>query len=352
MKSRVNTPGRPTLAPLWTGGQKSGHSPETAFRTVQGPLLSPSPMSPETALSSAQSPSSSDGFILKKDRALLDSLSHQSSPASLTSPKSLTSIEGQSPLVSRLEEVSLQLADTGKRRLPKSPLAHQSGPNTVRARNKVQRREGDGNTITADAFIIARSIRRKGDSNTGTSQPSLSQTEPEADGSHRMTIRAFIRPKSSARQNFVIQRTLNMDEVRVKVPISAAEKSPQSASPSGPNRTPLPVGAKRSLNSRQPSTGLSQSQARRPSKPLSHPTDYDNLINDPKAVPIHLKYAVSALPVLAVLLMSGHVRTGDIIYLPVPHAESWPQTVRYVYTGRGELTAAMRENITYLGGRV
>lgn len=54
---------------------------------------------------------------------------------------------------------------------------------------------------------------------------------------------------------------------------------------------------------------------------------------------------------LAALLGSGHVREGDVIYLPLPHAEAWPQTARYVYTG-GELTQAVRENILYLAGKV
>lgn len=59
-----------------------------------------------------------------------------------------------------------------------------------------------------------------------------------------------------------------------------------------------------------------------------------------------------ALPALGMFLTSDHVKRGDVIYLPVPCAKAWPQTVRYVYTRRGELTEAMRQNILYLGGRV
>lgn len=50
-------------------------------------------------------------------------------------------------------------------------------------------------------------------------------------------------------------------------------------------------------------------------------------------------------------MLSGHVRTGDIIDLPMPHPEAWTQTVAYVYTGSGELTEAMKQNILHLGGR-
>jgi hypothetical protein len=54
--------------------------------------------------------------------------------------------------------------------------------------------------------------------------------------------------------------------------------------------------------------------------------------------------------VLAALMLSGHVKQGDLIDLPLPHPEAWPQTVAYVYTGQCDLTAAIRENINYLGG--
>lgn len=68
--------------------------------------------------------------------------------------------------------------------------------------------------------------------------------------------------------------------------------------------------------------------------------------------PIDLEFARSYLPVLAAILLSGHVREGDIIDVPLPHPKAWPQTVEYVYTDRGELSWAVRENILYLGGKV
>lgn len=65
-----------------------------------------------------------------------------------------------------------------------------------------------------------------------------------------------------------------------------------------------------------------------------------------------ITYARINLPVLAALMVSGHVRKGDIIDLPMPHPEAWPQTAAHVYTGQVELTEAIKENILYLGGRV
>ena len=58
------------------------------------------------------------------------------------------------------------------------------------------------------------------------------------------------------------------------------------------------------------------------------------------------------LPSLAALILSGHLRKGDIIDMPLPHPEAWPQTVAYVYTGQGELTEAMKQNVLQLGGKV
>jgi len=60
----------------------------------------------------------------------------------------------------------------------------------------------------------------------------------------------------------------------------------------------------------------------------------------------------ACLPVLAALILSGHIRKGDAIDVPLPHPEAWAQTVAYVYTGQSELTGAMKQNILQLGGRV
>lgn len=67
---------------------------------------------------------------------------------------------------------------------------------------------------------------------------------------------------------------------------------------------------------------------------------------------IDLAYAKAFLPVLALLLMTSHVKRGDVIYLPVPHPEAWLDTLRYVYTDTGKLSEASKANILYLAGRV
>jgi hypothetical protein len=51
-------------------------------------------------------------------------------------------------------------------------------------------------------------------------------------------------------------------------------------------------------------------------------------------------------------MLSGHIRKGDTIDLPIPHPESWRDVVSYIYTGRGVVTASMAENMRFLAGNV
>lgn len=57
-------------------------------------------------------------------------------------------------------------------------------------------------------------------------------------------------------------------------------------------------------------------------------------------------------PFLAGLIHSNQVQHGDRLELPLPHPEVWPQTVAHFYTGQGELTEAMKQNVLHLGGKV
>lgn len=198
---------------------------------------------------------------------------------------------------------------------------------------------------------------------------------------NQLTVRAIIKPKDVERPSFLIQRTFDLDALRATIPDPMPRYHPLSQLPPLPLRVPM-----------APASSSSAARAALPTRPplprrrssirsgelLSgrgrHGRDHETLIRDVKAVPIRksdsfpfpsktwytnplmsttdLKYARAHLPVLAALLASGHVREGDVVYLPLPHPEAWPHTVRYVYTGQGELTAAMRENILYLAGKV
>ncbi|KAK5631678.1 hypothetical protein RRF57_007392 [Xylaria bambusicola] len=351
MTTHVNTSGRPTLAPLWTNSKGLRQQPTAAFRAAQGPLLSPSPMSAAT-LASLMYPTSFDRTLRKKDRALLDSLDHKISPSSASSPKSLASNEGQSPLVSKLEHASIQLTNDRETQSPKF-LEDVQGRLREAKESPEFRAQGDyGNIRTADVFVIARSIRRNSNPATEDSGLSSETESSKTKAPHRLMLRAIVRPKIPGRQTFLIQRNLDIDGLRATASASITKKVLANSSPFKASRKPLPVPANWPPNSKHRRTALSPSHAETHLGIASHSSDYDKLIRDPKTVPIHAHYTISALPALATLLTSGHIQNGDVIYLPVPHAESWPQTVRYVYTGQGELTTSMRENILYLGGQV
>lgn len=284
MTTRTNSTGRPTLAPLWTGDRRPGCLPTTAFRAAQGPLLSPSPLSPSSIPNSAYS-GSLDGAARKKDRALVDSLGHKISPASASSPKLLTSVEGQSPLVSKLEEVSLHLADAKKPGSARS-LVMQGGLGEGSPHHRLRSREDYGRITTADAFVIARSIRRPDSPADDDWNPFWEDKSPKSDLPRRLTLRAVIRPKASGRQTFLIQRNFDIDELRAK----ASTNAPGSVSPSRASRKPLPVPEKWLSDNRRPATAVTSPQTERSPKLTSHLKAYEKSIRDPKTVPIRTCY--------------------------------------------------------------
>lgn len=284
MTAHVNAVERPTLPPLWTGYEGFRHFPTTTFRTAHGPLLSPSPVSPR-GLPSPRRPSTSEGYARKNSRAL--AANHAIIPSTVSSPSSYVSMEGQSPLVSKLEEVSLRLADAGTTDSSMPSPATERSVGAIRARHSLRPREDYGNISTADAFIIARSIRQPNGPAADISRPFWKSESAKSKPSHRLTLRAVIRPKAPGRQTFLIQRSLDIDELRaIASTRRPSYKYDRGTWPSKAGRRPLPVPAKWSSNDRRLSTGLSSPETERFSRRTSHATGYDKLIRDSKTVPI------------------------------------------------------------------
>lgn len=50
--------------------------------------------------------------------------------------------------------------------------------------------------------------------------------------------------------------------------------------------------------------------------------------------------------------MSGHVRKGDTVEVPLPYPEAWPGVVEWVYTARCRGDEKVLENVEYLGGKI
>ncbi|KAK3693500.1 hypothetical protein B0T22DRAFT_41547 [Podospora appendiculata] len=174
-----------------------------------------------------------------------------------------------------------------------------------------------GNGSEADCFVSPLALRRPSEGSSGDEGGAAK--DRGYDGPTRI-IRARVRPRALDQKPFILQRTFNMDELRAAIP------------------EPEPVSAGRDAQSRD----------RRRSSEIDKTTP----IRGSQTVPIHIGYARAYFPILAALIYSGHVRPGDIIDLPLPHPEAWNQTVAHVYTGQGELTEAVRQNILYLGGKV
>ncbi|KAJ8066101.1 hypothetical protein OCU04_005192 [Sclerotinia nivalis] len=191
-----------------------------------------------------------------------------------------------------------------------------------------------GNIVTADAFVNAVSLRR----------PSLVVIE-EQDGhkstrsSDQVTIRARVLPKEVERKPFLIQRQFDIRELRDSLPVPRPNQDYAGGS------TILRRSSRLRRLSLQQIPILKQVETVH-----SHFRPQTN--TNQVAVPIHIEYALHYLPVLAALMLSGHIRKGDSIDLPLPSPKAWIDTIAYVYTGQGEVTLAMKENILFLAGRV
>ncbi|KAF3069680.1 hypothetical protein GL218_07812 [Daldinia childiae] len=399
MTSDVNISRRPGLEPIWTNSYRTVNDmPKTIIRPTPISVgLPQSPISPKSLQTlpspNPVHPASYDGSMRRQDRALVNSLDQRAVPSLSSAPLAPIDEYSPSPLVARLEKISIlppmsipngvptpTSSDASSRResllsldgstsvtMHDAPSGYQvRSPSYYNAdyptspgypqRDAVLRIRDQlrvwgpvyfGNSKMADAFIIARSLRQH-NCNSPTS-PAFVKLPASAPPNKRLTVRAIIRPQSQDRPTFLIQRNFDIDELRATIP----DPPPHIHVNSGPDRQRSPnsqssVSVPMQSNRRRSSTVRSGTLLRSDANTL----DLESLIRDARAIPMHVPYARAYLPVVAALLTSGHVREGDVVYLPMPHAEAWPQTVQYVYTGQGELTEAVRENILYLAGKV
>lgn len=68
---------------------------------------------------------------------------------------------------------------------------------------------------------------------------------------------------------------------------------------------------------------------------------------------LDLEFAMYRAPLLAAVLMSGHVRRGDMVEVGLPYPEMLGDVMLWVYTGeRGEGPdwERVKENVKFLGG--
>lgn len=341
MTSDVNTSRRPNLEPIWTNNYRLGGIPKMAIRPV--PLsagLSPSAMSPRSLPSpNPIHPASYDGSMQRQDRALVDSLDQRAKHVISTAPLTPIDEYTPSPLVARLEKISIlppmSLAHgatappaspglsprrdsqrftepPGRTSLPVTPArspsylgANDMSPPSSRRGSVLELRDQlrtwghvyYGNAKTADAFIIARSLRR----NNGTSAADAKEldyrqgppnTPASPSPSKRLTVRAIVRPRALDRPSFLIQRNFDVEQLRAAVPDpprhnnAAQQQQQRRLSGSFHEHSPASPLAQTHLAAQPRSRRSSSVQSSTLLRPGAGSIDLEGLMRDAKAVPI------------------------------------------------------------------
>ncbi|KAK0731838.1 hypothetical protein B0H67DRAFT_597645 [Lasiosphaeris hirsuta] len=372
----------PNLNPVWLEHENLAVYPRSALLSARSSLYSPSLRSPNMPSPMYPSSPGYDYAMRRHERAMVDSLERgrPAEPRTHRDPsRSLSPIAEQSWARRRASMVDLApprppvpspmssgqpmqhprtrtlVAETRSILLAGAPQSQaaitiaerrQSLPPSFPGgrRNSQQVREElqawghvyYGNGSEANCFVSAVALRRLSEASSAD-EDSPGDKTPK--GHNQVSIRARVRPVALDRKPFLLQRTFDMDELRATVP---------EPSPLTPRLRRLSV---------DHGNRVSHNLRRRRSSAATRPEpDFDKSLKPPSlsanTVPIHLRYARAYFPILAALIYSGHIHPRDIIDLPLPHPEAWARTVAYVYTGQGELTEAIKQNILYLGGKV
>jgi hypothetical protein len=245
-----------------------------------------------------------------------------------------------------------------------------------------------GNADTADAFVKAVHLREPENGADGKLPRTRAKTRSKEskDWRHKsqdlnelssekgILIRAKVLPWEKERKPFIIQRRFNIEELRA----NARKQKSSSETENKQVKTASLVSSRRHSEDPEVEVYFRANSTPSSSRRTSHDSKADSNSISPKIashidrrimpirkishMPSHLlhpvdtvadvEYALHYLPVLAALMLSGHVRKRDGIDLPLPYPEAWRETIAYIYTRKGEMTAAMADNIWYLAGNV
>ncbi|KFY89065.1 hypothetical protein V500_05963 [Pseudogymnoascus sp. VKM F-4518 (FW-2643)] len=228
-----------------------------------------------------------------------------------------------------------------------------------------------GNAATADVFVRAMHSRvpnqNKGRrdsvmSNTGDDENYI--TIPQSDSGH-VVIRARVIPYSKERKPFLIQRRFSKADIEASRPTTAEQakgeqkenneksdagsaKGDEGAENESEKRAAVQVAPEGPASTPSPQTAPA-AKSPSPQKETPEPA----AIGPKKRVMlIHMDYALKYLPILGAIMLSGYIRRGDTIDIPLPHPEAWSDTVAYVYTGAGTASDAIKANVAHLAGTV
>ncbi|KAK4180133.1 hypothetical protein QBC36DRAFT_43759 [Triangularia setosa] len=401
METQMRPRSRPDLPPVYVdGSEHHEYYKGTVFAARTGPLFSTTPLRPDPPPSAMLPASGNDIAMRLCERAMVDSLDHRgrhlepqyspgtarslspiaeqglssrrASVASLPLPRApalsprlpsfshyprrpTLASETRSILLSGMGDQGLRHAPDGlpritntgfherRQSLPLSFVALAPRRNSYQLRQELQAwgHVFLGNGSESQCFVSAAPLRSpSGSSSADDEERVMKDNTPETpEPSNWLTVRVRVRPCALDRKPFLLTRTFDMDMLRATVPEpSPVLEEPRRLSADARGRNLLPSDC---LQSSIMSTGEASP---RPDSILQ--------IRSGSTVPIHKPYACAFFPVLAALLYSKHIQPRDIVDLPLPCPKVWGQTVAHVYTGQGELTEAIRQNILYLGGKV
>ncbi|EJT78936.1 hypothetical protein GGTG_04028 [Gaeumannomyces tritici R3-111a-1] len=337
--SIVEAPKRTQLPSLWTGNYRDGSFPPDPSYTrlpslSAGPMLA-SPMSPRAAPPSTPASFGNSPTVLHPRDTIGDSVNELSRSLIHSLNQGMgrrlsTADSTSSPASSPMSGVFDRMARGGSR-APSVYSANTSlllsGVSQADVKSPVGRRKL---TVAeqrhpGSILVTAVPLRR------------LSNGEMPVDESQpgRVIIAAGVIPRVKTRSRFEMKRSFDLGQVRKSI--------------AGPPRRLSSAAAAGSLGGSDAS-GRRSSTMIRPSSQQNGVADAADALTNTRQ--INLTQASNCLPIIAALMISGHLRDEDRIELPMPHPEAWPNTFAYVAESQGELTDAVRKNILHLGGKV
>ncbi|TLS28956.1 hypothetical protein PpBr36_00694 [Pyricularia pennisetigena] len=316
---------RNPLPSIWTGGYRDGGFPRGAARRQLNTPAAPSPRSPHGAHGpDIMLPRHHQDQVTELGRSLVQTLGRRTSTA-MSSAQS-TSIS--SPLSGAFNRMSVG----GNSAYAANTSLLLTGVSENDIKSPMERRKSVAMEMRHPQMILV------------TAVASRSREQVTMIGG-KVTINATVFPRVSQRSPFRMSREFNLKKVHEMIPGPARRPSVTSvpASPETPRR-------------------MSTLVERRPSPAVVRPAvvrrsivgDFnDNANVPPNTRPISWPHARLCLPILASLMLSGQLRDGDRIEIPMPHPEAWPHTWAYLCTADGsEVHESMKQNILYLGGKL
>ncbi|KAH9438334.1 hypothetical protein MCOR02_001969 [Pyricularia oryzae] len=316
---------RNPLPSIWTGGYRDGGFPRGTSRRQLNTPIAPSPMSPHGAHGpEVMLPRHHQDQVTELGRSLVQTLGRRTS-TTISSPQSASI---SSPLSGAFNRMSV--GGTSAYAANTSLLLSGVSGNDIMS--PMERRKSVTMEMRHPQTILV------------TAVASRSRDQAAMIGG-KVTINATVFPRVGQRSPFRMSREFNLKKVHDMIPGPARRPSVTSvpSSPETPRRTSTLIERKLS------SVVVRPAVVRR-----SFAGDFDDSANvPPNTRPISWPHARLCLPILASLMLSGQLRDGDRIEIPMPHPEAWPQTWAYLCTADGgEVHESMKQNILYLGGKL